>query len=436
MTKMTGILVTRLETSSPLHKEGLRAGDRIMAVDGYPIDDELDLRFYAAAPEFRLEVLRRGRVRNLDITRKAGAALGVEFGPETIRRCANRCIFCFIDQMPPGLRSTLYIKDDDLTHSFLNGNYVTLAGAREADLRKILRLGLSPLFISVHATDSRIRRTMLGNRRAPDIMEQLRLLCGNDIRLHTQIVVCPGYNDGAVLKQTLRDLLSLRDCLLSVAVVPVGLTRFRTFPLPPVDRQVAGEICSMVGHISDLDQKKRGLRRVFLADELLLKAGLPIPPASYYEDYPQIENGVGLVRRLLDSWNRAKRQFRRQPSPSRRTGAKRRYFLATSVSAFPFLNGIAQEIGRLCPGITVEAAPILNRFMGESVTVAGLIGAADVLRVIATAKRAGCIEGVLLPAVMFNYAGSTLDGYSAARIGMQSGVAVTVIDAVEELLTL
>jgi NifB/MoaA-like Fe-S oxidoreductase len=239
-----------------------------------------------------------------------------------------------------------------------------------------------------------------------------------------------------VLKQTLRDLLSLRDCLLSVAVVPVGLTRFRTFPLPPVDRQVAGEICSMVGHISDLDQKKRGLRRVFLADELLLKAGLPIPPASYYEDYPQIENGVGLVRRLLDSWNRAKRQFRRQPSPSRRTGAKRRYFLATSVSAFPFLNGIAQEIGRLCPGITVEAAPILNRFMGESVTVAGLIGAADVLRVIATAKRAGCIEGVLLPAVMFNYAGSTLDGYSAARIGMQSGVAVTVIDAVEKLLTL
>jgi putative radical SAM enzyme (TIGR03279 family) len=433
---MTGILVTQLESSSPLYEAGLRAGDRIMAVNGYPIDDELDLRFYAAAPEFRLDVLHRGRVRSLDVTRTAGTALGVKFEPEAIRRCVNFCIFCFIDQMPPGLRSTLYIKDDDLTHSFLNGNYVTLAGARKTDLRKILRLGLSPLFISVHATDLRIRRTMLGNRRAPNIMKQLFFLCGNNIRLHTQIVVCPGYNDGAVLKQTLRDLLSLRNCLLSVAVVPVGLTRFRTFQLQQVDRKIAGEICSMVSLISDLDKKKFGLRRVFLADELLLKAGLPIPPASYYEDYPQSENGVGLVRRLLDSWNRAKRQFCRRPSSSRRTEAEKRYFLATSVSAFPFINGIAQEVGRLCPGITVEASPVPNRFFGESVTVAGLIAAADVLRTIAKAKRGSRIDGVILPAAMFNHAGYTLDGCSAARIGKKSGVTVTVIDAIEELLNL
>ena len=429
-------MVTALQASSPLHEAGLRAGDRIVAVDGDLIDDELNLRFHAATPGFRLEVLRRGRARSLDVTRTSGTALGIEFRPAAIRRCANHCIFCFIDQMPPGLRSNLYIKDEDLTHSFLNGNYVTLTGVREVDLRKILRLGLSPLFISVHATDLWVRQTMLGNHRAPNIMEQLRFLCRNGIRLHTQVVVCPGYNDGAVLRQTLRDLLSLRDSLLSVAVVPVGLTRFRTVSLKPVDCRIASEVCSMAGRISDLDKTKFGSRRVFLADEFLIKAGLPIPTAGYYEEYPQIENGVGLVRRLLDSWNRAKRHSRRPTSSSRRTGEERRYFLATSVSAFPFLKKIAQEMGRLCPGITVEASPVCNRFFGESVTVAGLIGAADLLRTIAEAKRAGRIDGALLPAVMFNYEGYTLDGYSAARIGRESGVAVTVIGELEALLDL
>jgi putative radical SAM enzyme (TIGR03279 family) len=431
-----GVVVARLDRLSPLYEAGLRRGDRIVAVDGNVVVDELDLRFFAAAQEFRLDAVRRGTAVSFGVTRSSGYTLGVEFRPAAIRRCANRCIFCFIDQMPPGLRSGLYIKDEDLSHSFINGNYVTLAGARRADLLKIARLGLSPLFISVHATDTALRRLMLGNRLAPDIGEQLLFLCENNIRLHTQIVVCPGFNDGPVLERTIRDLLSLRDGLLSIAVVPVGLTRFRRFPLQPVERSNAAAICSAVGRLSDRDRQRSGSRRVFLADEFLLKAGLPIPPAGYYEGYPQIENGVGLVRQLMDSWSSAKRGFRGQAAASGRSAPGKRYFLATSVSAFPYLKKIALEAGRLRPGVTLEATAILNRFFGESVTVAGLTCAADLLRAIAGAKLNGRIDGALLPAVMFNYAGFTLDGYSAARIERESGVKVTIIGTVEELLEL
>jgi putative radical SAM enzyme (TIGR03279 family) len=436
MNRCRGIQVTRLEPASPLYTAGVRIGDRIMAINGEEVGDELDLRFYAAASAFSLDIERRGRAATLEIVRREGSSLGVEFRPDAIRRCTNRCIFCFIDQMPPGLRSSLYIKDEDLTHSFLNGNYVTLAGIREADLQKIQRLGLSPLFISVHATDPQVRQTMLGNCRSPAIMDQLRLLRRNGTQLHTQIVVCPGYNDGAVLKDTLRDLLSLRESLLSVAVVPVGLTRFRTLPLEPVDAAAAAAICTLVSTISDGDKEKFGARRVFLADELFLRAGWAIPSAAYYEEYPQIENGVGLIRQLLDSWKAAKRRYRRRPGRSLPEISKNKYFLLTSVSAFPFLSGIAREAARLRPGATFEAVAICNRFFGETVTVAGLIAAADVLRALSEAKRTGSFTNVLLPGAMFNYAGYTLDGYSAARIGKESGTAVTVIDSIEALLGL
>lgn len=436
MNILKGILATQVERSSPLYAAGLRKGDRITGIDGNSVADELDLRFFAAISEFRINAVRRGRPMSFDVNRAMGAGLGVEFQPAAIRRCANRCIFCFIDQMPPGLRSGLYIKDEDLTHSFINGNYVTLASAREGDLRKIVRLGLSPLFISVHATDPSVRRRMLGNNRTPDIMGQLHFLGDNGIRFHTQIVVCPGYNDGGVLKQTLKDLLSLGENLLSIAVVPVGLTRFRKVPLRPIEERIAGEICSLVSRASDRDRERFGVRRIFLADELLLKAGLPIPGTDYYEAFPQIENGVGLVRTLLGSWNTAKRSIRRQGVTPRRISPEKWYFLATSVSAFPALSKIAKEVRGLCRGVTVNPAAIPNNFFGESVTVAGLICAVDVIHAVIRAKQGARIDGVLLPAVMFNYAGFTLYGYSAARVEKACGLPVTIIDDIGELLEL
>ena len=380
---LSGLIVTLLPSSSPLYRAGLRKGDRVLAVSGEPVGDELDFRFYAASPEFQIDFDRRGKQHTILVERDSGAGLEVEFRPERIRRCANRCIFCFIDQMPPGLRSRLYIKDEDLTLSFINGNYVTLANATSADLEKILRLGLSPLFISVHATDPTIRAVMLGNRRARPIMEQLSLLAGEGVALHTQIVVCPGYNDGTVLARTIRDLLSLGPNLLSVAVVPVGLTRFRRVPLVPVDRSIAASVCAMVSRLSDRDQKRSGIRRAFLADEFFLKAGLAIPEAHYYEEYPQIENGVGLIRQLLDGWKKAKRR-----SLGTRTLQKpKRYLLATALSALPFLERIAADVSKRRPGISITVEAVKNRFFGESVSVAGLLTAKDVLQAIREEKR-------------------------------------------------
>ena len=431
-----GIAVLRVPSASLLHMAGLRKDDCIIAVNGDPVSDELDLRFLTASPEFQLQIMRNERSLILPVSRIPGSFLDIEVVQKPIRRCANKCIFCFIDQMPRGLRSRLYVKDEDLTYSFLNGNYVTLTTA--TDLQRIVRLGLSPLFISVHATDPGVRRTMLGNRQAPPIMEQLRFLSQNNIGFHTQIVVCPGYTDGPVLQKTIKELLAIGRNLLSIAVVPVGLTKFRILPLRPVDRAIAAEICSMVGWQSDRDRQIQGKRRVFLADEFLLKAGLSIPPALYYEEYPQIENGVGLLRQLLDDWEAAKRRFKKRKPPAKSPVRQKKYFLATSCSALPFLKTIAVEIEQLRPGVSVTSGPIKNRFFGKSVTVAGLCMARDAIRTIKEAAKTGDggIDRVLVPAVMFNYAGYTLDGYSATRLAKEAGIPVTVIDAVEELLQL
>ena len=428
----TGNLTIRtVSPRSAFYAAGVRKGDRITAINGQTVVDELDFRFFAASPRLLLDIIRNNRHRTLTVERTPGSFPEIEFYEKAIRRCANRCIFCFIDQMPRGLRRRLYIKDEDLTHSFLNGNYVTLTNAGAADLRRIVRIGLSPLFISVHATDPLVRSRMLGIRRASPIMEQLSFLAQNNIQFHTQIVVCPGYNDGAILMATVKDLFSLGPNLISIAVVPVGLTRFRAFPLKPVDGANAREICTNIGTLSDSDRSCHGKRRLFLADEFFLKACRAIPPAAYYEEYPQIENGVGLVRQLLDNWKTAKshkRKFTEKPGRTRE-----RYLLMTSCSAFPFLSAIADEAVAICPGAVMRAEPVANRFFGESVTVAGLLTARDVIRAIRKVCGKQRFDRVLLPAAMFNYAGYTLDGWSAKRIAKQVKLKVQVLDSIEEL---
>ena len=202
--KNSGTEVHRLPRTSGFYKAGLRKGDRIVSVNGDGISDELEFRYLAATHEVKLVVARNGTERTIVVTRDAGSFPEIEFSQTEVRRCANRCVFCFIDQMPPGLRKALYVKDEDLTHSFLNGNYVTLTNAGPEELGRIVRLGLSPIFVSVHATDTHVRNRMLGRKSAPSIMTQLSFLAHNNIRLHTQIVVCPGWNDGKVLAATVR----------------------------------------------------------------------------------------------------------------------------------------------------------------------------------------------------------------------------------------
>ncbi|MBN1307045.1 MAG: DUF512 domain-containing protein [Chitinispirillaceae bacterium] len=431
--RVVGVLIRSVSRSSPFYRAGLRRGDRIVAVNGEQIESDLDFYFFSAHRRLLVTASRQGKTYAMEIMRTEGTSTGVTLAEQPIRRCVNRCIFCFIDQMPRGLRRSLYVKDEDVRLSLISGNYVTLSSFRRRDLEHLARIGLSPLYVSVHATDDTLRRRMLGNPNAPDIMEQLEFLATHDIRFHAQIVVCPSYNDGKALERTMRDLLTLKEALCSVAVVPVGLTRFRAVPLRGIDREAAAVVCRRIGRISDLAARSDGVRKVFLADEFFIKARLPVPEASYYEEYPQLENGVGLLRRLLDSWEEMKNALRRHPASRRHVSHKKRLLL-TSVSAAPFLEKIIDEMKTLRPALCIDVAPVCNRFFGETITVAGLLTASDILREVKK-RRGGADYGeVTVPAVIFNYAGYTLDGFSKDRLGRALGIPVRAAESLRELI--
>jgi putative radical SAM enzyme (TIGR03279 family) len=392
------------------------------------------VRFGTAQPVSHLAVRRGGRTFCVKLVRPPNVELGMRFADAALSLCANHCIFCFIDQMPAGLRKTLYVKDEDVKHSFANGNYVTLGAMTYEELDRLCSLGLSPLYVSVHATDKRVRQRMLGNTNIGDIMHQLGFLEKNGVGFHAQIVVCPGFNNGAVLEQSIRDLCTFTRGLLSVAVVPVGLTRFKKKMLEPVDRNEAGRICFTVNALSDADMRRRGTRRVFLADELFILAGLPIPKRQYYEDYPQLENGIGLVRTLLDEWRGVKRELAVAGPHAQRKSPAPKILVVTSESAHPYLARIARELSTRGAGARVAAVAAKNRFFGGGVTVAGLLTARDIIR---TVKRTGGQwDCVAIPAVVLNFRGHTLDGYSVRRIGKAVGARVTAIRSIGELVKL
>jgi len=433
--RICGLKVKSVARLSPFFLSGVTKGDIITAIDGHEISDELDFHFYSAASDFEMEIVRKERQLKIRVERSEGSFSEIEFYENPINCCRNRCIFCFIDQMPKGLRRGLYIKDEDFKHSFLNGNYVTLSGAKQADLDKMAQIGLSPLFISVHVTDSAIRKKMLGIANAPDIMEQLRFLAADRIAFHTQIVLCPGYNDGDVLKNTIEDLFSFGETLLSIAVVPVGLTNHRKVPLQPVTCAVARDVIALVTGLSEIHLAQDKARRLFLADEFFIKAGETIPGRDYYEEYPQIGNGVGLIRQRLDEWKKYRRKFASLTiTPVKKPKS---HLVITSVSAKAYIEKMvsdAMKVHPLYPAVfTVES--VKNRFFGEMVTVAGLMTAGDVIRTIKIAMKQASFDRVILPRIMFNYAGKTLDGFSPERISKAAGLPVVVAESVEEMLT-
>jgi len=427
-TLKNGVSIKSVLRSSPFFRGGLRAGDRILSINGCRITDELDFQFYSADYALDLLVDRSGTQCDLHVLRDDGGSAGVTLVEAPIRRCANKCVFCFIDQMPKGLRKSLYIKDEDIRLSLLNGNYVTMSTFKKRDLDQIARLGLSPLYISVHATDAEVRQAMLGNRKAPDIMEQLDFLAENDIRFHTQIVVCPGFNDGKVLQQTLRDLLIFGDALQSIAVVPVGITKFQKNKLAPVEYKAANAICKTVSSISNRAMVRDGYRKVFIADELFIRASLPIPESGYYEEYPQIENGVGLVRQMLDSCITGKQSGINKRKVLRKNGG--RQLLVTSVSAAPFIETALSMLPHRLP---FDVLPVVNTFFGDTVTVAGLLTATDVIAAVKCACSTQTYDEIIIPQIMFNYNGHTLDGYSVERIARLLGTPVRSVGEVTEI---
>ena len=369
--------ITHVQPGSIAARLGLRAGDTLLTIAGEPIIDQIDYQALTADTAFPMEVLRAdGTTATLRVRKQDWEPLGLTLDQTIIsspRPCANHCIFCFIDQMPPGMRDTLYVKDDDWRLSLMMGNYITMTNISDRELDRIIRRRVSPLYISVHTTDPELRCRMLRNPHAGLLMDRLRMLAEHGLRFHCQVVLCPGWNDGPALERTVRDLKSLHPYAQSVALVPVGLTKYREGldTIPPYDRETATELVHLAEKLQSDCLKELGTRFVFPSDEFYCLSRLPLPSDESYEDYPQIENGVGMLRMFETDLQYAAEDLPVEETPPRHLIVA----CGTSVAAF-----LQEQCDRLAPrGTTVEVRPIINHFFGPSVTVSGLITGQDLV---------------------------------------------------------
>ncbi len=401
------VRITAVEKDSPAELAGLAQGDKIERINGQRVEDFLDFLFLSSEAELECE-LADGRT--LVVLREHAQGLGLDIDQGRIARCGCNCLFCFIGQLPPGLRKSLYVKDEDYRHSFLYGNYITGSNLRARDLDRICELGLSPLYISVHATNPELRHRMLGGCGRADILELLRELTGRGVEVHTQVVLCPGLNDGAELERTVTELEALGPGVLSLAVVPVGLTAHRQ-GLPdilPVGASHATAILRVLHRLQRRFRQGRGSRFVFAADEFYLLAGRRLPAAASYEGYHQIENGVGLVR---DSLEELRRVLRRTCDGAVDSSARITMLTGKRFAAV-FSQLFLPMIEKCCPANwCVEAVD--NTLLGESVTVAGLLSGRDILR---AAKASAAADYYFLPGSALNVDGVFLDDLSLEDI--------------------
>jgi putative radical SAM enzyme (TIGR03279 family) len=392
----------------------------LVAINGHVLRDVVDYHFYAADERLELEIERAGERLAFGVEREYGEEFGVHFAEDVfdgLRRCSNSCAFCFVDQMPPGLRRSLYVKDDDYRYSFLHGNFVTLSNWTEEDWERVEEQHLSPLYISVHATDPGTRRSMLCNPRVPDILQQLRRLAEMGIEMHTQIVVVPGFNDGKQLERTVSDLTALFPAVQSIGVVPVGLTRYHTGKLRLLTGEEEGEIVSAITHWQTENRDDLGVGLVYPSDELYLRTLHNIPPAEEYDGFPQLENGIGLVRLLLDEWDSIDSAWPGKAGQGRAT-------LVCGMLIAPTLGWICQQLqDRTALDITL--APIPNEFFGATVTVSGLLTGHDV---VSTLQGQELRDVVFVPRSMFEAAGQvTVDDLT--REEMEASLQVPVVAA-------
>lgn len=389
-------IISGIKKGTPADRAGIETGDSLLRINSLPFYDLLDYYYLCAERELTLSIRKKeGMYREYSITKEYDEDLGLEFlspaiGP--VRRCRNHCVFCFVDQQPPALRPSLFEKDDDYRLSFFHGNYITLTNMGELDIKRIIRRGISPLYISIHSTDPTIRRKMMGNRFAGRILEQLSRLAAAGIVMHGQIVVCPGLNDGVHLQKTVDDLSQLYPALRTVALVPVGLTRYRQ-DLPALKSITPADAVTIVKHYSKLQEEfKRNLGTpfVYLADEFYLLSGFPIPPDEHYGHYEQVENGVGLGRLFLNELEQWKQ------TPVTPLPGEIKISLVTGQSGSPFLKLFLAELEKI-RGIKANLHVLANKFWGGNVTVTGLLTGSDLLSGLAQ-KELGQV--VFIPAVM------------------------------------
>jgi putative radical SAM enzyme (TIGR03279 family) len=390
MEKGPGLIVKRVFPRSIGSKLGVKPGDRILSINGCNLRDEIDYRFLLTDRAVRIRIFGESQgEREVRLRKNWDDGMGLEFAPPRIRSCNNRCLFCFVDQLPPGLRPSLYIKDEDYRLSFLHGSYLTLTNLLPKDWGRITKQRLSPLFISVHSTEPSLRRFLLGNANAPDIMPQLRSLAKARIEMHLQVVLCPGLNDGPSLEKTIRDLATLYPQARSLSIVPVGLTAYRQglFSLRPMSPTEAEEIVELSGRMRREFRREQDTYFLHLADEIYLLAERPFPAPRTYEGYPQLENGVGLARRFLTEFRRGERSL----PPALEKG--RDLLLLTGESALGIIRPVVNRLNEI-NNLRIEATSIPNSLFGPTVTVAGLLGGRDFGDFL---KRMGGKADVLLP---------------------------------------
>jgi putative radical SAM enzyme (TIGR03279 family) len=407
---------------------GMRVGDVLLSINGHPLRDPIDYRFYSSDERLRLQVRRNDDLLLLNLRKHADRDLGLllpELRLEDIEECNNHCPFCFVTQLPRGMRASLHIKDDDYRFSFLNASFVTLTNLTPEDWQRIGEQRLSPLYLSVHSTNPSLRQKLLGNRHAPDILEQIDRLSALGIIVHTQVVACPGINDGDDLRSTIGDLLARYPLVRSVAIVPVGLTRMRTErtasaknPLRRFRPEEAAGVVDAVTPYQRVNKRQFGEPVVYLSDEFYLLAGRRVPGRAHYTDLSQLENGVGMVRMLVDEWHVVQRRL------PEAMATPRHLTIVCGRLIAPVLNGMAAHLNRI-RHLRVDVLPIDNQLFGAEVTVSGLIAGRDLVRQVQGQELGDCL---VLPRVMFDRAGEvTLDDITVPMLEQALGRPVHLV---------
>ena len=387
MVSKKGHLIGRVEEDSIAEELNIEPGDKLLKINDQEIKDIFDYQYLVQ--DEHLEVLIEkadGEEWILDIDKEFDEDLGIEFDNglmDNYRSCSNKCIFCFIDQMPKGMRDTLYFKDDDSRLSFLQGNYVTLTNMSESDIDRILKYHLSPINVSFQTTNPELRCKMLGNRFAGEALKKVDRLCapGTGIELNGQIVLCKGVNDGAELERSISDLTKYIPNLQSVSVVPVGLSKYRDglYPLEPFEKEDACNVIDMIEKWQKKVYDEHGIHFIHASDEWYFLAGREFPEAERYDGYIQYENGVGMMRLLLDEYGEALYALRTGHADELNS-IKREISLATGRLVYPCIQQIAERAMEVCPGLKVHVYEIVNEFFGERITVSGLLTGQDIIK--------------------------------------------------------
>lgn len=404
---------------------GIEKGDILLAINGQRIEDVFDYRYLLSDEEVVVLIRKSSQEEwEYDIEKDINEDLGLIFENELmdkLKACRNKCVFCFIDQLPPHMRKAVYFKDDDWRMSFLNGNYITLTNMSDRDIERLIYYRLSPMNISVHATDSEVRKKMLNNKFAGDILERIKEIIDANIEVNCQVVLCKGLNDGRVLDKTIGDLGKFLPAIKSTSVVPVGISKFRheLFPLIPFEKEDAKETLDIIHKWQDYYKENYGNTFIYAADEFYLTAGVNVPPIEKYEDFPQIENGVGMLALMEAEFEEYYKELPEElPDPIEIS-------IATGVAPYPFINGLVNKLKNKYPNLSVHIYPIINYFFGDKITVAGLMTGRDILEQL---KNKDLGERLLLPQNTFRENDTILlDDVYANDLQEQLGIPIEII---------